>query len=418
MEPVTRRIEPLGAEVARTSDRNARPAETLAAARARLFAAEAEAPPRRPRFAAWAAAAALLVAAGGAALFRAAWAPGAGSELAASSAAASAGEPAPGAGARVEARDAPLAFTFAEGTSVRLDARSALQVLATDARGAELRVERGGVDFHVVHRSDTRWVVHAGPYAVRVTGTRFEARWAPEARRFTLTLAEGSVEVTGPELGTARLSAGDRLDITAPGAIAAPSAITAPSAPAPSGAAAPPAADASAAVAAPPGVNDPRAPGLDATDTGPRWQPLASAGRHEEALAAVERQGVDAVLARATPQELRLLADAARYAGRPRVARAALLALRKRHGARGDSAFLLGKLAADQLGDPGDALAWFDTYLREVPGGALREQALGRSLELQQRRDPEVARRDALRYLAEYPQGAYAPLARSLADGR
>ncbi|XXX72375.1 FecR family protein [Sorangium sp. So ce134] len=415
MDPVTRRIETLGAEVARASDRRAAPAETLAAARARLFAAEAEARPRRARPAVWAAAAAaLLLAAGGAAVFRAAWAPGRGPELAAPSAA-PAGEPAPGAGARVEARDAPLAFTFAEGTSVRLDAASALQVLATDARGAELRVERGGVDFHVVHRADTRWVVHAGPYAVRVTGTRFEARWAPEARRFTLALAEGSVEVTGPELGTARLSAGDRLDLTAPGEVTASD--PAPGEPAPSGAAAS-SSGAPAAIAAPPGDRDARAPAVGATDAAPRWQALASAGRHEEALAAVERLGLDAVLARAASDELRLLADAARYAGRPHAARAALLALRKRHGARGDSAFLLGKLAADQLGDPGDALAWFDTYLRESPGGALREQALGRSLELQQRRDREVARRAALRYLAEYPSGAYAPLARSLADAR
>ncbi|WP_049949663.1 FecR domain-containing protein [Sorangium cellulosum] len=404
MEPVTRRIETLGSEVARTSDQRARPGETLAAARARLFAAEAEARPRRARPAVWAAAAAaLLLAAGGAALFRTAWAPAGGPV------AATAPAHAPGAGARVEARDAPLAFTFAEGTSVRLDAASALEVLATDARGAELRVERGGADFHVVHRSDTRWVVHAGPYAVRVTGTRFEARWAPEARRFTLALAEGSVEVTGPELGTARLSAGDRLDLTAPRE-------PAPREPAPSGAAAAPASGAPAAVAAPPGDRDARAPAPGAADAAPRWQALASAGRHQEALAAVERLGLDAVLARAAPDELRLLADAARYAGRPHAARAALLALRQRHGARGDAAFLLGKLAADQLGDPGDALSWFDTYLREAPGGALREQALGRSLELQQRRDREAARRAALRYLAEYPRGAYAPLARSIAD--
>ncbi|WP_437331666.1 FecR domain-containing protein [Sorangium sp. So ce394] len=412
MEPVTRRLETLGSEVARTSDQRARPGETLAAARARLFAAEAEARPRRARPAVWAAAAAaLLLAAGGAALFRTAWAPEGGPAAATAGAPASAG---PSAGARVEARDAPLAFTFAEGTSVRLDAASALEVLATDARGAELRVERGGADFHVVHRGDTRWVVHAGPYAVRVTGTRFEARWAPEARRFTLALAEGSVEVTGPELGTARLSAGDRLDLTAPSE-PAPSE-PAPSEPAPSGAVAAPASGAPAAVAAPPGDRDARAPAPGAADTAPRWQALASAGRHQEALAAVERLGLDAVLARAAPDELRLLADAARYAGRPHAARAALLALRQRHGARGDAAFLLGKLAADQLGDPGDALSWFDTYLREAPGGALREQALGRSLELQQRRDREAARRAALRYLAEYPRGAYAPLARSIAD--
>ena len=88
--------------------------------------------------------------------------------------------------------------------------------------------------------------------------------------------------------------------------------------------------------------------------------------------------------------------------------------MRRRFGSRGRSAFLLGKIAADQLRSPGDAATWFETYLREDPGGALAEQALGRLVELRQRGAPEVARTTAQRYLAAYPRGSYAALARSL----
>jgi hypothetical protein len=78
---------------------------------------------------------------------------------------------------------------------------------------------------------------------------------------------------------------------------------------------------------------------------------------------------------------------------------------------------LLGKIAADQLGSPGEAATWFETYLQEEPGGALAEQALGRMLEIR-KRDPGAARATAERYLARYPNGAYAALARSIVGPR
>jgi hypothetical protein len=78
----------------------------------------------------------------------------------------------------------------------------------------------------------------------------------------------------------------------------------------------------------------------------------------------------------------------------------------------------LGKIAADQLGAGGEALRWFEEYLREAPNGALREQALGRSLELVRHGDPARAHRAAQRYLAEYPGGAYAALAKKVVASR
>src|SRR5690606_15871064 len=73
----------------------------------------------------------------------------------------------------------------------------------------------------------------------------------------------------------------------------------------------------------------------------------------------------------------------ARDHGRPELARDALLALRKKHGTHGETAYLLGKVHADQLNSPAEAIRWFDTYLSESPQGALAEQALGRLVELQ-----------------------------------
>ncbi|MFT3772482.1 MAG: hypothetical protein QM820_44375 [Minicystis sp.] len=74
---------------------------------------------------------------------------------------------------------------------------------------------------------------------------------------------------------------------------------------------------------------------------------------------------------------------------------------------------MLGKIAADQQGAAGEAVRWFETYLSEEPGGALAEQALGRILELR-KGEGDAARAVAERYLARYPNGAHAALARSL----
>jgi hypothetical protein len=146
----------------------------------------------------------------------------------------------------------------------------------------------------------------------------------------------------------------------------------------------------------------------------PSWRDLAARGKYNDALAAAERAGFAQELDRASSPDLAALADAARYAARPALARQALLAQRRRFGARGSSAFLLGKIAADQQGGA-DAVRWFETYLREEPGGALAEQALGRILELQ-KGNPATARAAAERYLARYPNGVHAALARSLAS--
>jgi hypothetical protein len=165
------------------------------------------------------------------------------------------------------------------------------------------------------------------------------------------------------------------------------------------------------------GRDEPAAEGSDAVPAEPvetgLWREHLGAGHHREALAAAERQGFASVLGTASQAELWQLVDAARFSGKPARAVETLQALRAR-GVRGNTAFMLGKIAADQQGAPGQAATWFQTYLAEAPNGTLAEEALGRLMQLQRRSDPAAAAVTAKRYLARYPKGAYSGLAKSL----
>lgn len=327
--------------------------------------------------------------------------------------------------------DGPSVVRFSEGTSLTLAPRAKLRITETTAHGAGVLLEQGRVEASVVHTgADTRWALRAGPFDVRVTGTRFEAAWDPVSETFEIAMREGSVVVRGPVLSSERaLIAGEKLRIsTREGVLslhtAQPSAPPQDVAPAASTALAPPRDTASAepvASAAPaaatPAADLERAAKVASTasaaDREPSWRELAGAGKYKEAFAATERVGFLQEIERASPADLSTLTDIARFAGRPALAREALLAQRRRFGARGRSAFLIGKTAADQQGNSAEGVRWFEIYLGEEPGGALAEQALGRIMELT-KKDSAAARSAASRYVARYPSGSYAGLARSI----
>jgi hypothetical protein len=315
----------------------------------------------------------------------------------------------------------PLTLRFSDESTLALAAGARARVTTTNARGADVLIERGGVHATIAHASRaTRWAVRAGPFEVRVTGTVFDASWDPTTESFELTMHEGAVVVSGPHIPPERaVVAGERLRVsvregrmeltTGPVSV---DGVARPQPrvpdPAPQPCAAPVVTAAPKVDAAPPIDAAPR-PQPEA----PAWKELAARGKYREALAAAEGAGFEHEVAHASSADLLLLADAARLGGSPARARVALLAARSRFGARGHTAFLLGKIAADQGGSAGDAASWMETYLREDPRGAFAEQALGRLVELS-RRDPEAASRAAARYLARYPNGAHAALARSL----
>ncbi|MFO0592525.1 MAG: FecR domain-containing protein [Polyangiaceae bacterium] len=310
-----------------------------------------------------------------------------------------------------------LALHFSEGTRVSVEPGARMRVTETSSNGATILIERGTIHAAITHRDErTRWSVQAGPFEVRVTGTAFDARWDPATETFELKMVEGSVVVSGPRLPSGRsvvagellLVSTNHMELRAGAAPAACATATAPVA-ANDGPAA--TNDGPAATSAPTSAPAATAQSGDASS----WKVLARAGKHREAMDAAEAAGFSAEVARASASDLLALSDTARFAGRPARAKEALLALRKRFGAKGQSAFLLGKISADQLRSPGEAATWFEIYLQEEPGGPLAEQALGRLLEIH-KREPGAARLVAERYLARYPNGAYAALARSLSE--
>ena len=206
--------------------------------------------------------------------------------------------------------EAPIVVRFSEGTRLTLAPRAKVRVTETTTRGAGVLLEQGSVEASVVHTgANTQWALRAGPFEVRVTGTRFEAAWDPIGETFEITLREGSVIVRGPVLSSERaLVAGERLRISvrngelslstaqpiAPPKLAPPAESVAQTPPREPADTEPPSlASASATTAArSPTTLDPAPDPTAATgDPAPSWRELASAGKYKEAFEATERAG-------------------------------------------------------------------------------------------------------------------------------
>lgn len=294
----------------------------------------------------------------------------------------------------VAASDGAL-LRFSDGSTTTLAAGTRGRVRALQAHGARVAVDAGRADFAIVHAPSTSWVVDVGPYTVRVVGTRFSAEWQPDTGVFDLRMKAGSVEVVGPSIvGTKVVSGTDRLRIrVGNGPQNAP-----PLEP-----------------AAPPPARPRPAPAKPA--------PLALAARtavgdYAGAVEAAERQGVDRVVATASVRELVALADAARYTNRVPLAVSALEAVRRRWPRSRDAAeaaFALGRVAEDLQRDPQSAKRWYERYRGEAPGGRYAAESLGRMLVAVRATGGSAAARPiAQDYLAAYPTGSYAGVARQI----
>jgi transmembrane sensor len=324
-----------------------------------------------------------------------------------------------GAGAWIapSAQGVPLDFSdgsrllFAPGTRARLNDLT--------SNGAHVVVEAGGVQASVVHRSGTNYRLSFGPFAVDVTGTKFDVNWDPTGELLTLELREGSVVVSGCLLGSGRpVMAGEtlrawckdrRFEVSALGQSekARAALVAAPEAPAPT-----------LPSAVPRGEIGRSPAGAAPAPAGPDWQALARAGRYQEALAAIGIENFAAECERASVVDLGLLADVARFSNRPQKAIQAYTALRRRFpgGARSAQAgFAMARLHFDQLGQYDEAARWFRTYLGEQPRGPFAREALGRLMEAEQRSGQLAqAKETAQRYLDRYPNGPHARLAERL----
>ncbi len=106
----------------------------------------------------------------------------------------------------VSARDdATAEVRFSDGSDVVAQPGTRLRIEETRSTGARVLVERGATTASVHHRDRTSWAFVAGPFEIRVTGTKLSIAWDPESERIEVTLHEGSVEIETP-IGPSRYS--------------------------------------------------------------------------------------------------------------------------------------------------------------------------------------------------------------------
>jgi hypothetical protein len=339
----------------------------------------------------------------------------------------------------------PVDVTFSEGTSLHLDPDAKLRIEEVRSSGARVLIERGKTAVHVVHRARTAWTFVAGPFEVRVVGTRFDLNWDSSAQTIDLLLQEGALEVTSPfghspiAMRAGQRFLGDLLRrsttvVDAAQAVQGPALLSPPDladkiAAAPAQETADPSGDR---------PTDPFAPGDGRVDAVPgepigrpggarssraiasrrsSWPKLVASGQFAALVSDAEARGIAVCLAGCSSTDLRALADAARYTGRSELAEQCLYTLRRRF-ARSESsaaaAFLLGR-TFEASGAPGTAETWYDTYLAETPSGELAAEALaGKMRAAEKLRGRGASAAIAREYLRRYPTGVHAGVARRL----
>ncbi|MGC4122034.1 MAG: hypothetical protein QM765_47130 [Myxococcales bacterium] len=327
---------------------------------------------------------------------------------------------------------APLPLRFSDGSAVDLEPGASARILGRTPHGVTLLLEGGRMSASVVHRPDTDWKMRAGPFEVRVTGTKFDLEWNVARGSLTLIGLQGSVVVVGCEPGRQIvLVTGQSLQASCQEGklvLGSESYVVPPPPPAPSSASLPsvrelPAADPELGSLVSPGSPGPVLVAKKANpavhpNQASSWLRLTRDARYSEAWAAAIGEGLDSICASASAEELIELADTARYAANYTGARRVFLATRQRFPGTPQAAaaaFNLGRLAFDALDDAAEASRWFQTAFQEQPRGPLAQESLGRLMESQLKRSDEWgAWESATHYLKQFPDGPHAAAAREL----
>jgi tetratricopeptide (TPR) repeat protein len=270
---------------------------------------------------------------------------------------------------------------FSDGSSLFLGSLGRLRVTATDSRGATLLIERGRLDASIRHRPSSRWHLDVGPYAIQVTGTRFNVTWDPDNGDFELALLEGAVGIRGPgisapiaievgQLFRANKAGTYTVQRQAPEAPASPVAVPVAEPPRQEVATLSEAARARSNAGPERGAT-PSAPNRLACD----WADPVSKGQFDATVSRARRLGVDTALVECPPRGLFALADAARYLGKFELARSALLAIRKRSpDDASKAAFFLGRME-EARGNLDLALGWYAQAMEGNPEPHFAQEA-------------------------------------------
>lgn len=317
------------------------------------------------------------------------------------------------------ASDRPVTLTFSDKTTVHGAPDSRFRIDGATEQGARVVVERGRADVRVMHRPSTMWNFVAGPFDVRVTGTRFSLDWDPSRETLDLELIEGSVEVRGASgSGPWAVRAGQRFRADLRGTSMVVSSVATDGGTPAAKTGAPPLEPAAETPndATPSSSAPSAAAGKGSSPAGESWDKRITRGEFKQIVSEAESRGIAGCLARCSPNDLRALSDAARYTSRWELAEQSLLSLRKRFGsgAGGDASFLLGRLE-ERRGGSAAALRWYDTYLKEVPSGAFSAEALaGKMRATRAASGAKAAAPLARDYLERFPKGVHVGIAREI----
>ena len=289
-------------------------------------------------------------------------------------------------GTMIAAPREPKLLAFSEGTTVLVAPAGKARILRMQPQGADVALEGGTLQAHVKHKASTRWVFHAGPYEVLVTGTKFDLTWEANTQRLMLAMHEGRVLVQGGAMQTPReVRAGERFVIGDAPAILPP-AIDVP-------------AERPIARVSHPFLHPP-AP-ISHAVARPRSHQLARAPLLEQEKrnpAAVLFGRADAArLSGDEPQAVRLFQDVAqRYPS---------------HRLAGLASFAAGRLLLLRLGDARAALSELERARRLGLGAPLNEDCHARIVEALSALQRQTACKDEQsRYLAAFPRGPHADL--------
>lgn len=277
-------------------------------------------------------------------------------------------------GAQLETAADALAVKLVDGSSLKVEPRSRVEVRGQTASALKLELARGRIACDVTHREGRSFVVAADGVEVRVVGTRFTVanEQAEAGRRVEVRVERGVVEVRGAGGDVARVEAGHSWSqVTRTEALGGPE--TPPEAPAEDEAAAPaaPAAPAAKPHAA---VRASHPAGADARTLFEQARTEWRAGKMEEAAQTYQ----------------------------------ALLTAHPRDPRAGLAAFELGRLRMDRLNDMSGAVQALEQAVALAPGAELREDALARLVAAAAgAHDHTRCARARTRYLTEYPSGVH-----------
>jgi hypothetical protein len=103
-------------------------------------------------------------------------------------------------------------LVFGDGSDVALAPGSRARVAETTSVGAKVVLEQGRARVTLQQREGARWLVGAGPFALRASGTELLVAWSADAETLDVWMRSGHAEVTGPVLVDAlSLSAGQHV---------------------------------------------------------------------------------------------------------------------------------------------------------------------------------------------------------------